>query len=470
MNRVVFFFFNVFFIINVAHGIWAEETTTQFGRFGKIALYHPSAYPAHVVLFVSGDGGWNLGVVDMARELAALDALVVGIDITYFLKQLENASEPCAYPAADFELLSKYIQKKLGFLQYITPVLIGYSSGATLAYATLAQAPGNTFLGAISLGFCPDLPTSKPFCRGSGLEWTQGPRGKGYSFLPASHLAVPWVAFQGTIDQVCDAGKTRAYAKQVSNGRIVMLPKVGHGFSVPKNWMPQFKEAFAQLTMQGSETPIQSPASELADLPLVEVAAHGPESDYMAVFWSGDGGWAELDKEISTHLAARGVPVVGVNSLKYFWTNRTPEQTAKDLDRIIRHYSALWKKEKLALIGYSLGADIVPFAANRLNAALKSRVELIAMLGPGLQADFEFHLGSWLGSSSKSARPTLPEVMKLGSVRRLCFYGEQESDSLCPHLQGNNFRKVALPGTHHFGGNYEPIAEAILNELKDPMR
>ena len=299
MNRGVVMFLCVFFMLNVVCGIQAEETTDQFGRFGKIALYHPSVHPAHVVMFVSGDGGWNLGVVDMARELAALDALVVGVDITYYLRQLESASEPCVYPAADFELLSKYVQKKLGFARYITPVLIGYSSGATLVYATLAQAPGNTFAGAISLGFCPDLALSKPLCRGSGLEWTKGPRGKGSSFLPATHLAVPWVAFQGTIDQVCDAEKTRDYVKQVPKGKIVMLPRVGHGFSVPKNWLPQFKKEFAQLMEQRQGEPIQSSAGELGDLPLVEVAARGPGSDRMAVFWSGDGGWAELDKEIS---------------------------------------------------------------------------------------------------------------------------------------------------------------------------
>jgi type IV secretory pathway VirJ component len=466
MNRIVVFFLAGFFVLNIASGIRAEETITQFGRFGKIALYHPSAHPAHVVLFVSGDGGWNLGVVDMARELAALDALVVGVDITYYLKQLESSAERCAYPAADFELLSKYVQKKLGFPQYITPVLIGYSSGATLVYAAVVQAPANTFRGAISLGFCPDIDLSKPFCRGSGLAWTKGPQGKGSSFLPATRLAVPWVAFQGTIDQVCDAEKTKVYVKQVNNGQIVMLPKVGHGFSVPRNWLPQFKNEFTRLMAPRPEEPAQAPVGELGDLPLVEVAAHGPASEYMAVFWSGDGGWAELDQEISVNLAGHGVPVVGVNSLKYFWTKRTPEQTAKDLERIMRQYAALWKKEKVVLIGYSLGADIVPFAANRLNEALKSRVELIALLGPALQVDFEFHLSSWLGSISKTALPTMPEIAQLDSSRLLCIYGEQESDSLCPNLQGNNFKKVALAGAHHFGGNYAQIAETILGEMK----
>jgi len=186
----------------------------------------------------------------------------------------------------------------------------------------------------------------------------------------------------------------------------------------------------------------------------------------MAVFWSGDGGWADLDEKISAGLAGRGVPVVGVNSLKYFWTNRTPEQTAKDLERIIRHYAALWRKEKIMLIGYSLGADILPFAANRLTEELKSRVELIALLGPALQVDLEFHLSDWLGSSSKTAVPTKPEVLKLGTTRLLCIYGEKETDSLCPHLQGSYFKKVVLPGAHHFGGDYAQIADTILGEMK----
>jgi type IV secretory pathway VirJ component len=182
----------------------AAEETLQFGRFGTLTLYHPSAQPSAVVLFVSGDGGWNQGVVEMARELATLDALVVGIDISHYLKQLGAAADKCSYPAADFEALSQFIQNKLNFPHYLTPVLVGYSSGATLVYATLVQAPTNTFLGAISLGFCPDLLLSKPLCKGSGLAWQAGPQGKGYSFLPAKDLPMPWIAFQGTIDQVCD--------------------------------------------------------------------------------------------------------------------------------------------------------------------------------------------------------------------------------------------------------------------------
>src|SRR5258705_5597210 len=46
--------------------------------------------------------------------------------------------------AADFEALSHQLQKEIGMSEYHVPVLIGYSSGATVVYATLVQAPPGT--------------------------------------------------------------------------------------------------------------------------------------------------------------------------------------------------------------------------------------------------------------------------------------------------------------------------------------
>src|SRR6476469_2439157 len=153
------------------------ESILSFGRFGPVAVYRRAPHPRHVVLFISGDGGWNLGVIDMAEALAALDTLVVGIDITHYLHSAEAARDPCTSAAVDFEALSQYVQKRLGMPDYVPPVLVGYSSGATLAYATLVQAPPSTFRGAISLGFCPDLPVRRPFCAGQGLAFGPGPKG-----------------------------------------------------------------------------------------------------------------------------------------------------------------------------------------------------------------------------------------------------------------------------------------------------
>ena len=289
--RRALFILPILLLLSWSSVLGAEEEAVAFGRFGHITLYRQSPRPSQVVLFVSGDGGWNLGVIDMARGLSSLDALVVGIDITSYLKRLAGSGDKCSYCAADFESLSKFVQKKLDFPRYVQPVLVGYSSGATLVYATLVQAPPNTFVGAISLGFCPDLELTNPLCRGHGLEWKPGPRGRGYVFLQATNLQAPWIAFQGAIDQVCPAAATEAYVKQVKNGKIVLLPKVGHGFSVQRNWMPQFKETFTRLVARKKAEKAISVAA-LTDLPIVEVSASSSVSDLMAVIISGDGGWA----------------------------------------------------------------------------------------------------------------------------------------------------------------------------------
>ena len=163
----------------------------------------------------------------MAHTLAGMDALVLGVNVPRYLRKLGAAKESCSYPASDVELLSKYAQKKLGFPTYVPPVLVGYSSGATLAYALLVEAPPNTFKGAISMGFCPDLPLTKPFCAGNGLTWGPGPKNKGVSFKPAGNLEQPWIAFQGLIDQVCSPSDVQQFVRQVKNGEAVMLAQGG---------------------------------------------------------------------------------------------------------------------------------------------------------------------------------------------------------------------------------------------------
>ncbi|MBE0616865.1 MAG: virulence factor family protein [Proteobacteria bacterium] len=443
----------------------AEETLT-FGRFGTVHLYRESPQPSRAVLFASGDGGWNLGVIDMARSLASLDTLVVGIDVTHYLRELARSGDSCSYPAADFEGLSHYVQKKLDLERYSPPVLVGYSSGATLVYAVLVQAPPGTFAGAISLGFCPDLPLSKPFCKGSGLAWEQGPKGKGVSFLPAAGLEAPWVAFQGAIDQVCDPAATVVYAKKIPGAEIVLLPKVGHGFSVQKNWMPQFREAFSRVARKASGPP-STALTEVADLPLVEVpSSRNPAGPLLAVILSGDGGWAGLDREVAGALAAKGVPVVGWNSLQYYWRPRTPEGAAQDLARILRHYLASWRAEEAVLVGYSLGADVLPFLVNRLPADLRKRVRLVALLGPAERASFEFRLSDWLGGPDSGSRPVLPEVERLAGTRVLCLYGKGEEGALCPRLDASSVEIAARDGGHHFAGDYQGLAEEILRAAR----
>jgi type IV secretory pathway VirJ component len=203
--------------------------------------------------------------------------------------------------------------------------------------------------------------------------------------------------------------------------------------------------------------------SALGDLPVIAIAPQAgvTASDTFAIMLSGDGGWAGLDKDVAGALAANGIPVIGLDSLRYFWSARSPEGLAADLDRMIRYYLTQLGKQRVVLIGYSQGADVLPFAVNRLKPDVRWHVALVAIMGMSEHALFEFHVASWI-SDDNSGPATLPEVDKINGIPVLCIFGEDESDSLCPKLDPHRFSIVKLKGGHHFDGNYESLARTIL--------
>ncbi len=201
-------------------------------------------------------------------------------------------------------------------------------------------------------------------------------------------------------------------------------------------------------------------------LPLIEVPATRGDSDTLVVFVSGDGGWANIDKTMSRILADHGMPVVGLNALQYFWKKRTPDEASRDLQRILGTYLPKWKKDRVLFIGYSRGADVLPAMINRLPQQLQSRTRMIALLGASPKVEFEFHVGDWMRTSSKSGYLVRPEVDKLSSQNILCIYGEDDKDSLCPALKGPRIGTLMLKGAHHFDGGYDKLATIILDRLQ----
>jgi type IV secretory pathway VirJ component len=439
------------------------STLLPTARFGLVSVYIPDGTPKSVAIFLSGDGGWELGVISMAHALTKMGVVVVGTDIRRYFASLRRAAQrpaaACQSPAADFEALSHQVQKEIGMSEYQVPVLIGYSSGATVAYATLVQAPPGTFAGALSLGFCAAQDfAGASLCPGAGLRYGENAQHE-LVFEPAKTLRQPWIALQGQKDQVCSPQAAAQFAAAVSGGQLVALPLVGHGFGVERNWLPQFRAAYARLTAPLTAAVPRSP--DIQDLPVTEVHASGSASDAFALLLTGDGGWAGLDQELAARLAAAGVPTVGLNSLKYFWSARTPDETARDVARLLRHYLSAWNKQRVLLIGYSFGADVLPFVINRLPAELRERVASVSLLGIDANASFEVSISDWVGSGSGGAA-TRPELAQLTRVPVLCVYGEGESDSICPGLTQAGVTREQIGKGHHFSGEYAQLADRIL--------
>ncbi len=443
---------------------YAQEHISH-GRFQDVTLYKPTGEVKEFVLLLSGDSGWDEDADTMAQALKGQGAMVAGISLPQFLADFEKDTDNCVFPDGDLENLSHFIQGYTELPVYFTPLLAGHSSGAALAYAVIAQAPADTFTGAISLGFCPYIPLSKPMCRGEDFRSIPAKDGKGMDLLPTKQLHVPWILLHGEDDSVCDAKTAQTFAAGVQGSELVLLSGSGHNISGAKGWIPEYLKAYKKLTAKRiAETP-PSPAS-LADLPMVEVPSEG-SGDTFAILLSGDGGWAGIDKDVSTALAAKGIPVAGFDTLRYFWNARTPEGLTADLDRMLRYYTAHWKKSRVILIGYSQGANVLPFAINRLPADSRALVAHTVLMGLGGLASFEFHLGNWFGGQAGGV-PILPEAIKLNAETTLCIYGEDEDDSLCPKISTGHVQPLALPGGHHFDKDYDKLAEIILRRSSKP--
>jgi type IV secretory pathway VirJ component len=446
----------------------AAPVHLSHGRFKNLVVYAPAGNPTSFVLFLSGDEGMNRAADTMALQLAQQGAMVVGIDLKKFEDELQADGGQCVFPDGDLENLSHFVQAYFHNATYLAPMLVGVSSGGAMAYAMLAQAPKDTFASALSLGFCPHLNLDKALCKGSGLELTRSAGGSGANLLPVNNLGNPWVILHDDKNSACPVAVTREFVSQVHGAALAVLPSLS---PAPVN------AAFAKLAAANSTRAMTPPPAALGDLPVIEVPAHtaaeqtaagqstAAPADAFAIIMSGDGGWAGLDQDIAAALSARGIPVVGLDSLRYYWTARTPQGVATDTDRMIRYYLSHFGKKRVLLVGYSQGADVLPFAVNRLPQATKAQVALTAILGMSEHALFEFHVSSWI-SDDNSGPATLPEVNRIAGMPVLCIYGEDEHDSLCPKLDPKKFIVVKVKGGHHFDGNYAGLANEILAAAK----
>jgi type IV secretory pathway VirJ component len=442
--------------------VTSQPETAAAPAFGTVTIYRPAVSPQHVVLLLSGGRGWDAMSAGMAERLREAGALVVGIDTRSLIRTMDE-SGGCGYPASDLEELSRAIQLRYKLPTYSRPILVGYGSGAALVYAAIAAAPPETFAGALSLGFCPELSLKDPLCELRGLVSPRIPGRAVYGLSPFTRSTVPWIVLQGGLDEVCRPTTTARFVAGTGAARLVTLPHVGHGFSTPARWTSQFLDAYRAVA---NARPVReagvSTTPAVADLSPVEVPARvGTNADMLAIVLSGDGGWADIDKNLAASLAAKGIPVVGWSSLTYYWTPRTPEGAAADLARLIAHYTNAWGKQHVIIVGYSFGADVTPFLVNRLPAAARNRISRVALLSPSDNAVFEFHLASWFGGGADPRNPTRSEIEKL-SVPVVCVAATDEAHSVCRQITIPQLRLVTIGQGHHFSGEYARVADAIL--------
>jgi type IV secretory pathway VirJ component len=422
----------------------------ETGRLGAVRRYDAKGTPKDVMLLVSDADGWDSRAEDVATTAAASGRTVLGIDLKAFQAGMDKTDDTCSFPVNDLEAVSQQVQKDLPFSQYRPPALAGIGAGAALAYASITESLPGTFSAGVGLDFCPVYLAPRPFCPDAPTT-TDDEGGGRYRFGAAEQAQTRWAA---TPKAGCPA--------DLMDGVMNHTPNAVRLDARPARWAEAVTEELDRIAGDGA-------ASGIADIPLVEIpgeagkAGDSAGADTLAIFWSGDGGWRDIDRQIGQELARSGMPVVGVDSLRYFWREQRPEAIARDLDRMISHYTTKWGRTKVLLIGYSFGADMLPFAINKLPERSRSHIALVSLLGFAKKADFEVGVAGWLGVESSDAEDTLAEIAKLPPIPLQCVYGTEEEDTGCTAPELNRASKLRMNGGHHFDGDYKEVASAILD-------
>jgi type IV secretory pathway VirJ component len=423
-----------------------REIMLQHGTFGLVPLLAPSDEPKAFIVYLV-DGDLNPVRRVEAERIADLGAAVVSLSTQDVIHKIEAGTDrnaDCYYALGEFEDLSTSAQRALGSASYRWPVLFGNGTASgTFAYLTIAQAPANTASGAVSIGFGTSLVSNRPLC--PGARASANPL-DGFTYLPPAALPGDWVL-------IASAEPPSETMDFVSKGVHNTLQIVRTG---PTS---QFDAGVQAALDMGSP-----PAAALSDLPIVEIKAN-TQTEKLAIFLSGDGGWRDLDKTIAEAMSENGINVVGLDSLRYFWKRKDPSQVAHDLERMIAHYRQHWQSPHVVLLGYSMGADIIPPAWSKLSERARDAIGLIVLIGAEPTALYEVSIAGYLGVTASDEVDIRPDLKKLPVTKVMCFYGKAEQDdgnTACTLPELNGATLIERPGGHHLDGNYDAMVRDIL--------
>jgi len=426
----------------------------------KLRVVHGKKPEKGLLLFITD--AKNTDTTNYAKQFAALSYYVAVIDNQELLHTAANTVDQCLNLAGKLNDISGQLNAQFNLSPKNLPILVGTESGAASLYATLAQADKKVFHAAVGINFMATLSSHTPLCNQQTFIANDQdvPQDQQFELKSVNRLPTSFYIFQNK--NVAENQKTLAFANKINNAKLTIANEEGQ---TPLSEAIQILQWLdPRLADQ-----ISADASD-SDLPLIEVNVapdKTTQTQTMAILLTGDGGWAEIDKELAKILAAQGIPTVGFDSLSYFWKARTPAATSQDIEGVISQYLEKWNKKHVILIGYSFGADVLPFVANNLSISTQQKVSLVALLGMGKTAAFEFRLSSWMNADKNADRlPLLPEIEKMKWANSICIYGVDDDAANCLPAEKYGVKAISMSGDHHFDEKYDELVKHIIQNQK----
>lgn len=396
--------------------------------------------------------------LDYAKQFASLSYYVAIVDTQTLLNSTEANSAPCVNLAQKIIDISAHIQTHFNLDNDNLPILVGTDESSAVLYAALAQTDKHAFHAAVGINLAPALKTHTTLCEQENFSSSVSGQ---LQLTAVKRLPNSFYIFQdeNTLPNLA----SHEFTDKIGNVKLTIAPDKEQTFAEAIQILQWLDPRLADQ--------ISSDTSD-SDLPVIEVPVEensSPKSndEAMAILITGDGGWAAIDKNIAKILADKGIPTVALDSLSYFWKARTPEGTTQDIEAIITQYLEKWNKQKVILIGYSFGADVLPFVANNFSEKTQKQVALIALLGMGKTAAFEFRLSSWMNADKNPDRlPLLPEIEKMKWANSICIYGLADEAANCLPTADLGVKIISMTGDHHFDEKYDELVGHIIENAK----
>ncbi|WP_051959724.1 AcvB/VirJ family lysyl-phosphatidylglycerol hydrolase [Sphingobacterium sp. ML3W] len=210
----------------------------------------------------------------------------------------------------------------------------------------------------------------------------------------------------------------------------------------------------------------------------IKITVMGQQNDNILKIWnnnghspvvlylSGDGGFNSFSTRYCELLGREGYTVGAVNSKSFFWDKKSPDQIAKELSGSLDKLLVGRKNQMVYFVGYSFGADVIPFLVNKLTGEWKQRLQAVALLEPSTSTDLEIHVSDLFGRSSvKRSMDVIAEINKMVGVRTAILLGEDEISFPMKHIRLPNLEAIYLKGNHHFDGNAADVVKATVKHF-----
>lgn len=429
-----------------------DAVKTDALDLGSIPSPHiakPAGEAKALVVLLSDEGGWGAAEETLSATLTGEGATVLGIDLPSYIAALEGKVEDgdsdCVYTVSDIEAASQDIQRSDGGSLYHLPVVAGIGAGGAMALAIAAQTPNATIGSTIAVDPARGIPLKKTLC------------------TPAARKDEAGLAVYGLTDGALPNPIEVHFTGAATDGmrrHVADLVSVHSDIDIADS----SDDADETLAAALKET-IETPDEDELGLPLT-VLETKPTLDAMAIIISGDGGWRDLDKDIGDVFQKEGLPTVGVDALRYFWSEKKPEDVASDLARIMEIFSKRWGVKHVVLVGYSFGADVLPTAYNLLKPTEKAKVAEVSLLALSNAANFQISVSGWLGVGGGDDDTNTREIARMDPKLVQCLYGTDDEDTVCPALKETGIELLSTEGGHHFDGDYAALAHRIIAGLK----